>query len=375
MTDVRMDVKGDGDNCRLKINWGGAVADAGFYHVDGNRLAAAADKVRARLQDLVDAAQAKLPYEQALIDLAKEGAFLREEIFTSEEGEEEEYAAQGVREWFEGLEELSLHVTIDKRVYIPWGLAFDGDPEELVQDPSKAMAGFWCMKYRLSSLYNRILDRVVSHPRSSDKVRIVALVNEKAWEDAKAKVKEPSIARSLRFFENPGQLLRTSAEFDKSWRKEKGNLNTDMLYFFGHASGGALELSRDDLIALDSFPRILRRSPLQPQPACMIFLNGCQTAIGEDRQGGFLEATGSTGYCGFIGTEAKAPDDFALRFGSDFLIGMLLEGKAAIETMDELRRRYWPMSLIYNLSCHANFRFTIAATPEAAAAAASGGPR
>ena len=176
MTDVRMDVKGDGDNNRLKIDWRAAVADAGFYHVDGNRLAAASENVRARLQDLVDAAYAKLPYEQALIELAKEGALLREEIFASEAGEEEEYAAQGVKDWFEGLDAATLHVTIDKRIYIPWGLAFDGDPEDLVNDPGIAIAGFWCMKYRLSALYNRILDRVVSNPRSTDQARIVALV-------------------------------------------------------------------------------------------------------------------------------------------------------------------------------------------------------
>lgn len=373
MIDLRMDVKGDGEHNRLKIDWKSAVADAGFFHVDGNRLAAASETVRARLQDVVDAAHEGRPYENALLALAREGAVLREELFNGEAGDEED--AYAVKTWFEELGTATLHVTVDRRIYIPWGLVFDGEPEELIENPSQAKSGFWCMKYRLSTLYYRILDRVVSKPSRADKARILSLVHAEAWAAAKTKVDGAAGSIAALPFEDPAQFIFSRADFDKSWRRDKRSLDTDVLYFFGHSSGAALELSRDDIIEMDTFPRILRRSPPQPHPACMIFLNGCQTAIGEDLQGGFLEATGSAGYCGFIGTEAKAPDDFALRFGRDFLCGMLQEGKSAIEVMDMLRYRHWPMSLIYNLSCHPNFRFDPASAPAAGSEASGTVPR
>ena len=70
-----------------------------------------------------------------------------------------------------------------------------------------------------------------------------------------------------------------------------------------------------------------------------------------------MEATARTGYCGFIGTEAKIPDVFALRFANAFLTRLIYSGKKAITVMNELRGDFWPLSLAYNLSCQPDFRF------------------
>ena len=70
-----------------------------------------------------------------------------------------------------------------------------------------------------------------------------------------------------------------------------------------------------------------------------------------------MEATAYRGYCGFIGTEGKIPDVFALRFANAFLTRLRYTGKRAMAIMDELRRDFWPLSLAYNLSCHPDFRF------------------
>jgi hypothetical protein len=89
----------------------------------------------------------------------------------------------------------------------------------------------------------------------------------------------------------------------------------------------------------------------------LVFLNGCHTAIGSAKEGGFLQATAYGGFCGFVGTEAEVPDVFALRFANAFLSQLLYTGSRAIDAMNKTRRDYWPLSLVYNLSCHPDFRF------------------
>ena len=81
----------------------------------------------------------------------------------------------------------------------------------------------------------------------------------------------------------------------------------------------------------------------------IVFLNGCHTAVG-DPGGGFLEATGGSGFCGFIGTETGIPDVFALRFGSAFLC-QILRGGTVTEVMSALRAAHWPLSLVYGTYC------------------------
>jgi len=149
----------------------------------------------------------------------------------------------------------------------------------------------------------------------------------------------------------------SSRDFEKIWKTQKKCLETDLLYFFGHASGTALAFDKNDLLTMDVFPEILKRKPPADRPACMVFLNDCHTAIGDDKNGGFLQATAYGGFCGFVGTEAEVPDVFALRFANAFLVRLLYTGSRAIEVMHELRSDYWPLSLAYNLSCHPDFRF------------------
>ena len=89
----------------------------------------------------------------------------------------------------------------------------------------------------------------------------------------------------------------------------------------------------------------------------MVFLNGCHTAIESAKDGGFLQATASGGFCGFVGTEAEVPDVFALRFANAFISQLLYTGSRAIDVMNKTRRDFWPLSLVYNLSCHPDFQF------------------
>jgi len=362
MIDVTLDVKGNGG--LLKVVWRSPAADVASYQIDFNRLMNRSAEVRDRLHNLITTAMKNRSDHQSLRlglelkELARAGRKLRDAIFFAEAGynDEEGFEAE---EWLVSLTEVVIHVTIDRQIYIPWGLVYDGDPEILsdeAEDISIAkFSGFWCLKYRLSTLYNRIRGGIVRNPRTTGEARIVKLVNEGAWAKAFNQVSEAEQKLVAAMFREND--ISSSKDFEKIWKTQKKCLETDLLYFFGHADGTALAFRKGDLLTMDDFPEILRRKPPADRPACMVFLNGCHTAIGNDKEGGFLQATAYGGFCGFVGTESEVPDVFALRFANAFLSQLLYTGSKAIEVMDKIRRDYWPLSLAYNLSCHPDFQF------------------
>jgi hypothetical protein len=361
MIDITLDVKGNGD--LLKVDWRSPAAGMASYQIDANRLVNRSAAVRGCLQDLVAAAMKNRAAHQPLAlglelkALARAGSELRNAIFMPQAGDDRE--AEEAEEWLLSLSEAVMHVTIDRQIYIPWGLAYDGDPELLsddAQDISIArFSGFWCLKYRLSTLYNRIRDRVVRSPRTTGEARIVKLVNAGAWAKAFGQVSLQEQELAAAMFKTGD--ISSSRDFEKVWKTQKKCLETDLLYFFGHANGTALSFEKGDTLTMDDFPEILRRKPPADRPACMVFLNGCHTAIGSAKEGGFLQATAYGGFCGFVGAETEVPDVFALRFANAFLSRLLYTGSRAIDVMNEIRRDYWPLSLVYNLSCHPDFHF------------------
>jgi hypothetical protein len=362
MVDITLDVKGNDD--LLKLDWRSPTTWEAGYQIGTNQLIKRSSEVRACLQNVIDAAMENQEKYQMLRvglemkELARAGKRLRDELFFSADPDSEREALEA-EEWLGSLNEAKLHVTVDRQIYIPWGLVYDGDPESLKDDAEDSsfdkFRDFWCVKYQVSTLYNRIRDRVVRNPRMTSEVTLVKLTNKSAWDRAILHVSplEQTIAASM--FNSID--ISSRKEFERIWKTEKKSLETDLLYFFGHASGTDLAFANGDTVTMDEFPRILRRSPPTDRPACLVFLNGCHTAIGDRKEGGFLQATAAGGFCGFVGTESEVPDVFALRFANAFLSRLLHAGMRALDAMSEVRRAYWPLSLAYNLSCHPEFRF------------------
>jgi hypothetical protein len=365
MIDITLDVKGDGSDY-LKLDWRTAKAPGPFYHVVLEKLRPRVAEVRERLQALIETAVEQRNEDHPLMvgnelkALAQAGVKLRKAIFFPAPIKHEEDEGYETEQWLAKLGDAILHVWIDRGIYIPWGLAYDGDPPE-DDDPSRmgmeSFPGFWCVKYRLSTLYSNITDDVVRSPRRSNEAQIVNLRNAAAWSAALSHVPPEEQIIVDQIFKSGA--ICSSQDFRKVWPKDLRN-NTDLLYFFGHASGAALALDKTDLLTMEDIPAVLKRVPSKSHPACLVFLNGCHTAIGDperENKEGFLQATAYKGYCGFIGTETVLPNVFALRFANEFLAELLYTGASASDVMDKLRRKHWPLSLVYNLSCHPDFRF------------------
>lgn len=339
-----------------KMTWQDPQEPETHYHVDKAVLQDMAKPVREALQKVIDNARNQTPLGAALKDLARAGSKLRKAIFLGK-GEEIKKANYVRDQLLPSLEDCRLLISLDERIYIPWGLAYDGDPEQLPDNPPKITpdlyAGFWCLKYHVCTLHSIVDASGVKKPRAYDEVQMLTIINQLCWETAlrAVPVTEQEIFKSTLARSKPP--IVSSDVFFKTWRQSHTDI--DLLYLYCHANGTKLALSGEDEISITNFRLEINHDPPQTHPVCLVFLNGCQTAIGAE-QGGFIEATSNLGFCGFIGTEAKVPDLFAMRFAGDFF-GYLLNGDITVgEIMEKLRRQHWPLSLVYSTCCLPSFK-------------------
>lgn len=326
------------------------------YHVDKTILQDTGQEVRKILQEVIDDARAQKPLGPSLKRLATAGAEFREAIFmgAGKEATEAEFIRDKL---LPSRNDWKLRITLDERVYVPWGLAYDGDPALLPENPPTISwaqyAGFWCLKYNVCTLHSVIDARGLFSPRSNDEVQMLRIVNKSCWDAAENAVPLVEQVFFKSVWSQSQNPITSSDDFFKAWKQNYKNV--DLLYLYCHANGSRLALSGTDEITTTKFRMNVRHDANHTHPVCLVFLNGCQTAVGAEK-GGFMEATGDTGFCGFIGTEAKIPDLFALRFAADFFAHLLNDEMTVADIMDGLRKQHFPLSLVYSVCCHPLFK-------------------
>jgi hypothetical protein len=360
------DTTSSGDRM-LKIVWNYGSQFAPPYFVRAKTLKDKGEDVRNALQGLIDQGMnnggSLGRCGKELREVAVTGRALYEALFHQIEG----YDATKIREWL--VQETAnqqrqgnrcqMTFVVESISHIPWGLIYDGSLDILSgedeQDSINAYEDFWCLKFLLCSVYRRILPHWLTVSHSDEVKEILSVVNRLAFDKASPYLVLPQ-EDVLKWFEDTfGSPVKSSNDFYERWQARGTKYR--LLYFYCHASENSLELDPDDRIKLSDFSERTRPVDSEQRSTCLVFLNGCNTAVG-DEDGAFLTTTGEFLFCGFVGTETKVPDVFALRFGLAFLYYFLHEGWPIHKTMDYLRRQHWPLGLAYSSYCSPLLSFT-----------------
>src|SRR5271154_3965860 len=296
-----------GDN--LKIVWSYKGLDFPAYCIDKSDVKKSADKIRSCLGKLVARGMEQEDGRRLrtsgdlLRDLAGLGWELYNVIFDAVEGD-----AERVKRWLEGLnDKCRVMFSVDRRVHIPWGMIFDSDPSllsGLVEDVEVASYGsFWCLKYSLTTVYSRIPPTTLGDATEPVRFRLLPVWSVGCLEKAQpwlAPDETSNISGLRSCSESPAVA---SADLFERWRIIGDKIG--LLFFYCHGGPDFLSIGQGDVITITEFKyRLRREEAAHDRPACLTFLNGCTTAVGNP-DGGFLEATGGAGYCGFIGTETE----------------------------------------------------------------------
>ena len=359
MRTIILKVVAHGDDL-LKIVWGEGNSPLCHnpYFVYRNQLEDSVQKCRGALDEFVSAYLERNParYASILRNIASLGSEIYFLLFRGARGVENSAI---VEDWLASIDEpVRLIVSSDATLHVPWGLVFGGD-ENSIPNGSAAMSdygSFWAVKYQLTILYSGMAIKALQKPRERQSFKILSILNRDAFQAGQKFLCAGEQATLARFLETPQGSADSLLECRTKWTQMLEN--DCLLYVFAHATGTEIQLSNGERISVVD----LRRKFLDPRrrmrirvPECLIILNGCDTAVGA-LDNSFLTATAEAGCCGFVGTEAPVPTEFAIRFGIALLYMLIEMGKTAIEAVDQLRRQHWPLGLLYGCYSHPDFR-------------------
>jgi hypothetical protein len=303
---------------------------------------------------------AKSRYGAVLRRIARAGAVMYFQLFR---GAADPEISARVESWLAELPgPVRLLISCDASVHAPWGLVFAGDEETIPPGESDiaAFSNFWAMKYQLAVLYSGMAPKSLRQPRRRETFRSLWMLNREAFNEGASRLggdTSHEVEAVRRFLDHPEGSAEDFASCRKKWPLL---LDKDCLvYVFAHTTGSTIKLSESDRISLAEFRRRFleprRRAARTSVPECLLILNGCNTSVG-DLDNGFLSATAEAGCCGFVGNEAAAPTEFAMRFGAALVDALVHSGVSILEAVDALRRRHWPLGLLYGCYSHPDFR-------------------
>lgn len=331
---------------KLKVIWhhdqGGTYQP---YLLDKAQLSHHAEAVREKLAPLITAARAESkPFGPTLKALALAGRDLYESLFI--DAANTRHIAQEIREDLELRgSPCRILVKVDAQIHVPWGLMYCA-PRATIPDSGHIddLGGFACLRHNLSTIYYRI--PVLPKPRQGVPFQLLSVFHKGAFESARRLLRPDEQAFADELLRRFSEPTYSRSEFEHRWRTAA--LKFGLIYFYCHSNGTELALDVEDTVDIFTLRLLANELPDAGERVCLLLMNGCGTAVGGPN-GGFLQAASQPGFCGFIGTESKIPDVFALRFGTAFLHLFLTSGLPLWRVMAILWRQHWPLSLLYGI--------------------------
>jgi hypothetical protein len=345
---------------RLKISWAEDHWHPPAYTVSRSLVSEATLRVREVL-NRISAAYMSSPeadYRPLLPELAEAGADLSAELFDALEGDRRtaEEARALVAEPRATKDKLGLTIHSDASIHIPWGFVYFDDPYNMPKLTGEItdFSGFWSDKFSISTHFNSY-NRMPSSTRPRSRFRILLALHKGLHKSAEEELADEQKACFERL---QGYEVGAFVDWEVCRRKwQEISKHDSVLYVYGHSDGTMIELdpkvSSMSKLGAVRFHNFFRKA--NGESASIFFINGCLTAAGREHNG-FLRVTSMPGFFGFIGTEAKVPNKFATEYGIEFMSSLCEMGCSVQETYEDLRRRLFPLSLMYSCFAHPHFR-------------------
>jgi hypothetical protein len=351
---VQVEIQEHGPN-RFRVHWN----EWAPYTINRQAVLDCATDLRKILLELVNhclkhKAETAAPI---LKKLAHKGNKLYKALFYRMEGDED---AAVVKKYYASLKEpFRVDFRVADSVLVPWGLIYPGDPEALPDDWAEMPTEmwwetyhqFWCFAHDATARYIGVKPNQIGNASSLSMLRVIhPSVLSKAKESVSSEAEKGFFAW---LDERYGAPINTEQALQGSWQEKASQIG--LLYFYCHATPNQLAIGPDDTITASGLFFILTDTARDADAGCLVLINGCRTAAA-DPQGTFLLPASVTGHVGFVGTETDVPDVFALRFSGSLLHLLFKDGRTLGEAMHRLYRDHFPLSLVYGIYAHPNFR-------------------
>jgi hypothetical protein len=330
------------------------------YYVKPLKIDRLAGRIRKALKSVVVLSTRRVPSNwtrspaavASLAELTEHGYRLYRALFTDARRKAQSTADEIRAALLARRDRPLICFKVDSDVHAPWALMSDKQLPEAPNDGTMgAYRSFWALKYSVATVYDALLseeDVVDLNYKAIDFHTLIGVdtgIHAQAAAQLSSDSPEASVFSLLQ--ERYGAPVTDSSSLLEAWNTRHERLG--LLYLYCHSNDERIGFApEDDRLDTIAFEQDYEKG--QEPPRCLVFLNGCHTAVGE-----FLEATGRDGFCGFIGAETVVPYLFAHRFGAA-VMSLLYSGHTLISIMDRLREQHWPLSLVYGLYAYPALR-------------------
>jgi hypothetical protein len=220
---------------------------------------------------------------------------------------------------------------------------------------------FWSSRFCIATRFSKT-SHLKDEARSRTNFRVLYVLHKDAFQKARSQLAPPDqLCLDRLIAQDATNAVDWNSARDK-WRSIAEN--DSIIYIFGHSNGQEIALSDGDephhRLSAGAFRSSFKKKGTRSATIC--FTNGCWTAAGHKDQS-FLTATALPGFHGFIGSEAEVSNEFATRYGLEFMRNICDRGCSIQETFEHLRQELFPLSLLYSCFAHGKFRIEPRAVP------------
>ena len=295
-------------------------------------------------------------YAAFLPELSQRGIELYESLFLPIESGQSD--ADEVKDYIADLSAReALTIYSDASAHVPWGFVFPG-PEAIRSEQAAGsivdFKDFWSSRFCIATRFSKT-SHLKDEVRSRTNFRVLYVLHKDAFQKARSQLAPPDqLCLDRLIAQDAANAVDWNSARDK-WRAIAEN--DSIIYIFGHSNGQEIALSDGDephhRLSAGAFRSSFKKKGTGSATIC--FTNGCWTAAGHKDQS-FLTATALPGFHGFIGSEAEVSNEFATRYGLEFMRDICDRGCSIQETFDHLRQELFPLSLLYSCFAHGKFR-------------------
>lgn len=297
-------------------------------------------------------------YAEVLRKLARAGEALYSTLFTAVESDEiGQYVAAEARSWFEEeiLAEPEKHRiqfvhSQSNEMIAPWGLVFtpfqegEGDIDALGADFDD-YRNFWCNSFRLACGAGGSTFDKFDHPRREAMHAICVM----EWEDDEMDAQQ----RDRDLIEVHKEVAPKSKDRISALARDHGDVDQFWYFSLRATEDGSGYHMGGDLLHSADFKRTLRKHQKSGEHLAVMLLDG-DGVIRHDRGATWVQYALELGRSGLIAVETDITNPDLRRFGWHIISYMIRKSdkdRTFIQSIAEMRRDFWPQSLLYGVYC------------------------
>lgn len=225
-------------------------------------------------------------------------------------------------------------------VIFPWGLLCNPADVPTTGMSKNRPPALWGSKYNLTVAQQYVNSSIAEHQSDWSFIPIVC---------------QTTFAQQTRVLANDerklADLIQTRRVDPVATDVQLDSSSQCFFYIYSHGGNGQIELVSNQGVRRSHSPLDIVSRWVKPGGRAVAVMNACDTVKSTRNMGETLMLASYPREVASISTEFEIQDHFAMRFGLELVDRCVQLGESTVDAMKIMRKRHYPMSIVYSLYC------------------------